>query len=97
MKVWQNDKEKIVGTGKYQEIKYAVNKDTGELVPYVRFRNQRLWLDDFITSPHGFKEESALCGTEICAAMGTTYFSAYLIHINSHGDEAKVFEAFSIG
>ena len=95
MKRWENDKETIVGSGKYQEIKYALNKDTGESEPYVRFRNQRIWMNTFIVSPLGYKDASALCGTEIHGAASMTYFMAYLLHINPHGDQAKVFAACS--
>jgi|ADurb_Cas_03_Slu_FD_contig_61_931272_length_428_multi_2_in_0_out_0_1 hypothetical protein len=97
MKRWENDNMVICGSNRWQEIKYAVNKDYGDqntTSPYVRYRNQRIWLDEFVVSPHQYPEESALCGIEIHGAASMTYFMAYLLHINPHGDQAKVFAAW---
>ncbi len=97
MKQWENAKMVIVGSNQWQKIKYAVNKEYGNRdidSPYVRYRNQRIQLDEFTTSPHGFKEESDLCGMEIHAAACTSMFSAYLIHLSEDGEYAKVFCSF---
>lgn len=100
MKKWENAKMAIFGSNRWQEIKYAVNKEYGDqsyTSPYVRYRNQRIWLDEFITSPHGFKEESDLCGMEIHAAACTSMFTAHLIHLSKDGECAKVFYSFCKG
>ena len=91
MKKWvrtfdNGNKETIYGSNKYQEIKY--NKD-GQ--PYVRFKNIRLYLDEFMCSHNGFKEETALLNCEICAGASDTVYSGYLLHINNNNDQAKVF------
>ena len=100
MKKWENAKMVIFGSNQWQEIKYAVNKDYGDqsyTSPYVRYRNQRIWLDEFITSPYGYKEESALCGMEIHAVACTSMFTANLIHLSKDGEHAKVFYSFCKG
>ncbi len=96
MKIWKGEKETITGSDKWQEIKYAHNKDLEDdnLSPYVRFRNQRIWLDEFIVSPNGYKEESDLCGTPIHAACSISWSAAYLISISDCGDKAKVFYSY---
>jgi hypothetical protein len=100
MKHWENAKMVIFGSNRWQEIKYAVNKEYGNMdvsSPYVRYRNQRIWLDEFTTSPHGFKEESDLCGMEIHAAACSSMFTAHLIHLSKDGECAKVFYSFCKG
>ena len=96
MKQWKNEKMVICGSNRWQEIKYATNRDCPEqgVFPYVRYRNQRIWLDEFTTSPHGFKEESELCGMEIHAVACSSMFTANLIHIDSSGDKAMVFYSY---
>jgi hypothetical protein len=100
MKQWENDNMVICGSNRWQEIKYAVNKDYGDqntTSPYVRYRNQRIWLDEFVVSPHRYPEESALCGMEIHGAACTSMFSANLIHLNRDGEQAKVFYSYTKG
>jgi hypothetical protein len=96
---WENDKMVIEGSNKWQEIKYAVNRhkdnDFNWAEPYVRYKNQRIWLDDFFVSIYGYKEESALCGVEIHAAASSSIWSSYLLHINKDGDQAKVFYSYN--
>ena len=97
MRQWENEKMVISGSNQWQEIKYAINKDYGDqntTSPYVRYRNQRIWLDEFVVSPHGFKEESDLCGMEIHAVACSSMFSANLIHIDSSGEKARVFYSY---
>lgn len=86
-----------VKLGRWQEIKYSKQRgdDSGELKPYVRFRNQRLYLENFMRSTaggngEGFREESIACGFPIHGVYGTSYFSAYFIHLNEDGDAARV-------
>ncbi len=94
---WENDNMVIEGSNRYQEIKYAINKDISEEwdSPYVRFGNQRIWLYEFSVSPFNYKEETALCGIEIHAAANSTVWSAYLLHLNEYGDQAKVFYSYN--
>ena len=97
MKLWENKKMVILGSNQWQDIKYAVNKEYGNrdvYSSYVRYRNQRIWLDEFTTSPNGFKEESSLCGMEIHAAACSSMFTAHLIHLSKDGRRAKVFYSF---
>lgn len=91
MKKWvrtfdNGNKETIYGSNKYQEIRYNA---AGE--PFVRFRNFRIKLDDFMCSYNGFKEETVLLGCEICASAHDTVYSGYILHINSDNDRVKVF------
>ena len=100
MKHWENAKMVIFGSNHWQEIKYAVNKEYGNMdvsSPYVRYRNQRIWLDEFVVIPHRYPEESALCGMEIHGAACTSMFSANLIHLNRDVDQAKVFYSYTKG
>lgn len=91
MKKWirtfdNGNMETIYGSNKYQEIKYDKEDQ-----PYVRFKNIRLYLDDFMCSHNGFKEETTLLNCEICAGASDTVYSGYMLHINSDNDRAKVF------
>jgi hypothetical protein len=84
--------ETIRGSDTYQDIRYGRDPNGGEdLVPYVRYRNQRLYLDDFTVSPNGYERESKIIGTEIHAAFCDSFFSAYLLHLSEDGDQAKVY------
>ena len=94
MKVWSNERMEICGSDKWQEIKYAFRKDTGEDEAYVRYRNERVYLSDFTTSVHGYKEESALCGTRIDGAFADTFFSGFLVRISPDGERAKIFYCY---
>lgn len=95
MKEWQNDKIVICGSNMWQDIKYTRGKGDEPSEPYVRYRNQRIMLNEFCTSPLGFIEESKLCGQKIHAVACTSYFSAYLIRIEGCGDRAKVFYSYT--
>lgn len=95
MKTWENANMVICGSNRWQKIKYTRGEGEEPSSPYVRYRNQRIMLDEFMTSPHNFEEESKLCGMEIHAAAGTSYFSAHLIHINKEGDQVKVFFSYN--
>jgi len=95
MKEWANDKLVVCGSDKWQEIRYTYGKGEEPSLPYVRYRNQRIYLDEFFTSPHGFQEESNLCGIKIHAVCTTSMFTAFLIHINNEGDMAKVFYSYT--
>ena len=79
--------ETITGSNKYQEIRYNA---AGE--PFVRFRNLRIKLDEFMR--HQDEDLSRLIGCEICGACNDTVYSAYLIHISNNSDQAKVFYSY---
>ena len=74
----------ITGSNKYQEIRYNA---AGE--PFVRFRNLRIKLDD-VMKCHD-EELSRFLKCEIHGFYNDTVYSAYLIHINDRGEQAKVF------
>lgn len=94
MKTWiverdAGNHETIVGSNKFQEIKYDKEGN-----PYVRYRNQRLMLDEFMSVNKLFSNIEKVMNMEIHGALSTTYFSCYLIHISSDGEEAKVFYSY---
>ncbi len=75
---------------RWQEIKYSRQRgvDSDELMPYVRYQNQRIYLENFMRGD--FREESKLARVKIHGAAGTSYFSAYLIHLSEDGEYARV-------
>jgi len=84
MKTYKHKTATITGSNKYQEIRYNA---AGE--PFVRFRNLRIKLNE-VMKQH-CEELSHFLDCEICGVYGETVYSAYLIHINDTGDQAKVF------
>ena len=79
--------ETIIGSNKYQEIRYNA---AGE--PFVRFRNLRIKLDEVMR--YQDEDLSRFIGCEICGACNDTVYSAYLIHISDQCDQAKVFYSY---
>ena len=86
-KRWDGSIETIIGSNKYQEISCNA---AGE--PFVRYRNLRIKLDEFIIYQDA--DLSRFIGCEICGACNDTVYSAYLIHINNNSDQAKVFYSY---
>jgi ribosomal protein L13E len=80
----------VKGSNKFQEIKYTRTDDPRA---YVRYCNQRLYLDEFMNARygHGYTEESKAAGCQIHGAIGLTVWSAYLIHLSDDNSAAKVF------
>ena len=74
----------ITGSDKYQEIRYNA---AGE--PFVRFKNLRIKLNE-VMKCHD-EELSRFLNCEIHGFYSDTCYSAYQIHINDTGDQAKVF------
>ena len=83
----QGHTETITGSNKYQEIRYNA---AGE--PFVRYRNLRIKLDEFMSYQDA--DLSRLIGCEICGACNDTVYSAYLIHIDADNFYAKVFYSY---
>ena len=86
-KRWDGSIETIIGSNKYQEIRY--NKD-GE--PFVRYKNIRIKLDDVMRYEDA--DLSRFLGCEICGACNDTVYSAYLIHLDTANFQAKVFYSY---
>ena len=86
-KRWDGSIETIIGSDKYQEIRYNA---AGE--PFVRFKNLSIKLDEF--KRYQDEDQSRLIGCEICGACTDTVYSAYLIHISDKSDQAKVFYSY---
>jgi len=87
------------GSNCWQEIKYAANKEWGnpdELSPYVRYGNQRYWLDEFMcpgpAAQEDFKRE---LGQDVAGYLSLTIESGMVIVLSRDCDMAKVFYFWS--
>ena len=86
-KRWDDSIETIIGSDKYQEIRYNA---AGE--PFVKFKNLSIKLDEF--KRYQDEDQSRLIGCEICGACNDTVYSAYLIHISDSNGQVKVFYSY---
>ncbi len=79
-----------VRMGRWQEIKYSRQRgvESQELQPYVRYRNQRLYLENFMRGD--FSEESKAAKMKIHGTYGTSYFDGFFIHLSEDGERARV-------
>ena len=83
----QGHTETITGSNKYQEIRYNAAGD-----PFVSYGHTRIKLNDVMR--YEDTDLSRLIGCEICGAYNDTMYSAYLIHLDTDNDRAKVFYSY---
>lgn len=87
------------GSNRWQEIKYAINHEWGsgnEPSPYVRYGNQRYWLDEFMRPSPGIQEDFKHdLGFKIDGYASLTMETGMIIVLNRDGDKAKLFYFWS--
>lgn len=86
MKYEDCEEAHIFGSNKWQEIKHTIKK------PYVRYRNQRLYLDDF--APLIYPEIEKEIGYKIHGFYGIGWFEFYMVHFDPDEKMAKVYHGY---